>query len=87
MWNGNFNPQRSQLGQCFVASQQSHGNTDPRSMMSYYETEIPECMENAGYEKALSNESCSQDLWVGDSHCYSPKSAIKRLLYKMLPQY
>lgn len=80
---GGLNGQRAQLHQCVLATQQSHPNEDARSRMAHLDAEVPECMERAGYEKALDNNDCVLSVWQGDVYCYLPKSAVGKLIYKI----
>ena len=83
MWIGGLNEQSAQLHQCVLTSQHAHPNEDARSMLAHLDVEVPECMEGAGYEKALDNNNCSPTVWQGDVYCYLPKSFLARLLYKI----
>lgn len=80
---GGFNEQFAQLDRSILASQHSHPNEDARSTMSHLDVEVPECMEEAGYEKALDNENCSTALWEGNVYCYVPKSLVGKLIYRI----
>jgi hypothetical protein len=80
---GGLNGQRTQLHQCVLASQHDHPSEDTRSLLAHLRVAVPDCMEAAGYVKALDNDNCALALWQGDVYCYLPKSLVGKLLYKM----
>jgi hypothetical protein len=82
-WIGGLGVQRAQLERCMLNSKHSHPNEDARSTLAHLDMEVPECMNAAGYEKALNNKSCSSAFWQGDVFCYLPKSYLGRLIYRI----
>ena len=82
-WVAGLNGQRAQLHQCVVASQRAHQNENAASKVAHLKAEVPDCMEAAGYAKALANSDCGRALWQGDVYCYVPKSRVGRFLFKI----
>jgi hypothetical protein len=82
-WIGGLRAQRAQLERCVLASKHSHPNEDARSTLAHLDVEVPACMNGAGYEKALDNNSCAPAFWQGDVFCYLPKSYLDRLIYRI----
>jgi hypothetical protein len=82
-WIGGLKDQHAHLERCILASKQSHPNEDARSTLAHLTVEVPECMDGAGYEKALNNKSCATALWQGDVFCYLPRSYLGKLIYRM----
>jgi hypothetical protein len=80
---GGLNGQRAQLHQCALATQQAHPNEDVKSTLTHLQAEVPGCMDEAGYEKALDNSNCSAAVWQGDVYCYVPKSFSGKLLFRI----
>jgi hypothetical protein len=80
---GGFRVQHAQLEQCALASKQSHATEDARSKLAHLVAEVPPCMDEAGYEKALNNKNCSVAIWQGDVFCYVPKSYLGKLIYRL----
>jgi hypothetical protein len=84
IWIGGLNGQHPQLEKCIRASQLSLPNEDTSSTMAHLVAQVPECMEEAGYEKALDNTNCGPVLWQGNVYCYLPKSFVGKLIYKIV---
>jgi hypothetical protein len=82
-WVGGLNGQRAQLHECVVAAQRTHPSEDAGKMLGSLQAEVPDCMDTAGYAKALDNSNCGRALWQGDVYCYEPKSRFGRLLFKI----
>lgn len=82
-WVRGLDEQHAQLHRCITASEQSHRNEDARALMEDLDRDVPECMDRAGYEKALDNDNCSLAVWQGDVYCYVPKSRVGKLIYKI----
>jgi hypothetical protein len=83
LWMGGLKAQHAQLERCLLASKHSSLDKDAQSTLARLEVEVPACMNGAGYEKALDNESCEPAMWQGDVFCYLPKSSLGRLIYRM----
>ena len=82
-WMGGLKGQRAQLHQCVIASQAAHPGENPGAMLTHFQAEVPDCMDSAGYAKALDNSNCGRTLWQGDVYCYEPKTRFGRLLFKL----
>jgi hypothetical protein len=82
-WIGGLGVQHAQLERCILTSKHSHPNEDARSTLAHLEVEVPACMNAAGYEKALGNQSCAPAFWQGDVFCYLPKSYLGKLIYRI----
>jgi hypothetical protein len=82
-WIGGIKGQRTQLHQCVVASQDAHPGENAGAMLARFQAEVPDCMDSAGYAKALGNSNCGRTLWQGDVYCYEPKNRFGRLLFKI----
>jgi hypothetical protein len=82
-WIGGLGVQHAQLERCILTSKHSHPNEDARSTLAHFDVEVPTCMNDAGYAKALDNQSCAPAFWQGDVFCYLPKSYLGRLVYRM----
>lgn len=82
-WVGGLAGQRAQLHECVVASQHAHPNEEAGKMLAYLQSEVPGCMDAAGYATALDNHNCTPALWQGNVYCYEPKSRIGRWLFKI----
>jgi hypothetical protein len=82
-WVGGLKDQHVHLQRCILASKQSQPNEDARSMLTHLKVEVPECMDGAGYEKALDNKSCDPAVWQGDVFCYLPKSYLGKLIHRL----
>jgi hypothetical protein len=82
-WIGGIEDQRAQLQRCVLTSRGSHPNEDARSRLTHLDADVPACMSEAGYEKALDNVSCSPAYWQGDASCYSPKSRLGKLIHRL----
>jgi hypothetical protein len=82
-WIGGLGRQHAQLEQCILASRQAHPNETARSTLTHLEADVPNCMDAAGYEKALGNENCGAARWQGDVFCYMPKSFLGKLVYRL----
>jgi len=80
---GGLGRQQAQLEQCILASKHSHPNEAARTALRHLESEIPICMDAAGYEKALGNENCGPALWQGDVFCYLPNSLLGKLVHRI----
>ena len=80
---GGLGRQHAQLEQCILASRHAHPNEAARSTLTRLEAEVPNCMDAAGYEKALGNENCAPATWQGDVFCYVPKSFLGKLVYRI----
>jgi len=83
MWLGGLREQHAQLERCILAAKHSAPERDARSTLARLDLEVPACMNDSGYEKALNNESCEPAMWQGDVFCYLPKSAFGRLIYRI----
>jgi hypothetical protein len=83
-WVGGLNGQRAQLHECVLASERAHPNEKAASRLGHLEAEVPDCMQAAGYAKALDNSNCGQALWQGNVYCYTPKGGVGRLLFKIV---
>jgi hypothetical protein len=81
-WIGGLRVQHARLQRCILASRHSHASEDARSTLAHLEVEVPACMDAAGYERALDDQSCSPASWQGDVFCYVPKSYLGRLIYR-----
>src|SRR5580698_8863234 len=79
---GGLGKQSAQLEQCALASRQSHANEEARSKLAHLVSDVPVCMNHAGYEKAPDNKNCSPTIWQGDVFCYVPKSYLGKLVYR-----
>jgi|HubBroStandDraft_1064217.scaffolds.fasta_scaffold607462_2 hypothetical protein len=82
-WIGGLRVQYAQLERCILASKHSHPGEDARSTLEHLHVEVPACMNGAGYEKALDNQSCAPAFWQGDVFCYLPKSYLGKLIYRI----
>jgi hypothetical protein len=82
-WIGGLRVQHAQLERCILASKHAHPSEDARSTLGHLDVEVPECMNAAGYEKALDNQSCAPAFWQGDVFCYLPKSYLGKLIYRL----
>jgi hypothetical protein len=82
-WIGGVGVQHVQLERCILTSKHSHPNEDARSTLAHLDVEVPACMNAAGYEKALGNQSCAPAFWQGDVFCYLPKSYLGKLIYRL----
>jgi hypothetical protein len=82
-WSGGLNGQKGQLHECVLAAQQAHSNEAAGPMLAHLKTEVPDCMDQAGYAQALDSENCDRALWQGNVYCYAPKSRIGRLLFRV----
>jgi hypothetical protein len=82
-WIGGLKKQHAQLERCALDSKHSNPNQDARSTLARLEVEVPVCMSEAGYEKALNNGSCGRALWQGDVFCYVPKSFLGKLIFRI----
>jgi hypothetical protein len=82
-WIGGLKDQHAQLERCILTSKHSHPNEDARSTLAHLDVEAPACMNAAGYEKALDNQSCAPGFWQGDVFCYLPKSYLGKLIYRI----
>jgi hypothetical protein len=82
-WIGGLGRQHAQLEQCILASRRAHPNEPARSTLTRLEAEVPNCMDGAGYEKALGDENCGAAMWQGDVLCYAPKNFLSRLVYRI----
>ncbi len=83
IWIGGLGVQRAQLQRCILSSKHSHASEDTRSSLARLESEVPVCMNAAGYERALDNANCAREFWQGDVFCYLPKSRLGRLVYRL----
>ena len=82
-WIGGLGVQQARLERCVLDSKHSHAGEDARSTLAHLDTELPACMNAAGYERALDNKSCSPASWQGDVFCYVPKSYLGKLIYRI----
>jgi len=82
-WIGGLGVQHAQLERCILASKHAHPNEDARSTLAHLDGEVPACMNAAGYEEALDNQSCAPVSWQGDVFCYSPKSHLGKLIFRL----
>jgi hypothetical protein len=82
-WIGGLKDQRAQLERCVLTSKSSHANEDAGSRLAHIDVDVPACMNGAGYEKALDNESCSPAYWQGDVFCYLPKTHFGKLIHRL----
>jgi hypothetical protein len=82
-WIGGLNHQYAELERCILTSKHAHSNEDARSTLAHLDAEVPACMNVAGYEKAVDNQSCAPAFWQGDVFCYSPKSHLGKLIYRI----
>jgi len=83
LWIGGLRAQHVQLERCIATTRQSHSNEDARSTLVHLDTDVPACMNAAGYESALNNQGCSPAFWQGDVFCYVPKSSLGKLIYRI----
>jgi len=82
-WIGGIRVQHAQLERCILSSKHSHPNEDARAKLAGLDVEVPKCMNGAGYEKALDNRGCAPAFWQGDVFCYSPRSYLGKLIYRL----
>jgi hypothetical protein len=82
-WIGGLGAQHAQLERCILASKHSRPGEDARAALARLDVEVPACMNEAGYEKALDNQSCAPAFWQGDVFCYLPKSYLGKLAYRL----
>jgi hypothetical protein len=80
---GGLRVQNAQLERCILTSKRSHPSGDARSRLAHLDVEVPACMNEAGYVKALNNKSCAPAFWQGDVFCYLPKSYLGKLIYRL----
>jgi hypothetical protein len=83
LWIGGLKQQHAQLERCILAAKHRHSNEDARSTLAHLDVEVPDCMNQSGYEKALNNKRCGRALWQGDVFCYFPRSFLGRLIYRL----
>lgn len=83
LWIGGLNAQHAQLERCVLSSRQSHATEDAGYKLAHLDVEVPACMDAAGYEQALHNQSCGPALWQGNVFCYLPKSSLGKLVYRI----
>jgi hypothetical protein len=82
-WVGGLGRQHAQLEQCILASRHAHPNEAAQSTLTRLEAEVPNCMEAAGYQRAIGDENCGTTIWQGDVFCYMPKSSLGKLVYRI----
>jgi len=82
-WLGGLGAQHARLERCILGSKGSHAGEDARSTLAHLDVEVPACMNAAGYEKALDDQSCTPASWQGDVFCYVPKSYLGRVIYRI----
>jgi len=82
-WIGGLGVRHARLERCILTSKHSHAGEDARSTLAHLDVEVPACMNAAGYEKALDDQSCSPASWQGDVFCYAPKSYLGKLTYRI----
>lgn len=83
LWIGGLGKQHADLERCILATRQTHASEDVGSRLAHLDTDVPACMNGAGYEKALDNEGCGSASWQGDVFCYLPKSSLGRLIHRI----